>query len=63
MTLEKLGKLVPITTPTEPIIMRIAEQRSQAFAVPLRYALTTRAFLNKVYILGGKRQKRHSCWT
>merc|ERR1711970_145663 len=33
---EELGKLIPITTPNEPIIIRIAESRSQAFAIPLR---------------------------
>jgi len=31
-----LGKLIPITTPNEPIIIKIAESRSQAFAIPLR---------------------------
>lgn len=33
---EALGKLIPITTPNEPIIIKIAESRSQAFAIPLR---------------------------
>merc|ERR1711970_1678727 len=33
---EELGKLIPITTPNEPIIIKIAESRSQAFAIPLR---------------------------
>merc|ERR1712147_82275 len=34
--LESLGKLVPITTPTEPVILQIAERRAVAFPVPIR---------------------------
>ena len=34
--LESLGKLVPITTPTEPVILKIAEQRAVSFPIPLR---------------------------
>ena len=34
--LESLGKLVPITTPTEPIILKIAVQRAVAYPVPIR---------------------------
>merc|ERR1712106_100339 len=36
LKLESLGKLLPINTPTEPVIFNIAMQRAVAFPVPIR---------------------------